>query len=420
MTIKTLTKLIGSGVALILIIVTVFLTFGINDAGQRTVIQYPNGTIKVKFTPGGYLSWFGKTTEYNDVITFDFDKNTNDEGATLDQQGISVRYQDGGTGTMYGIGRFALPNDEESMVKLHKEFRSHRGVAFKLIKAITEESNNLTAGLMTSEEAYAEKRGTSTDWSKQQLVSGKFKTKLEQRFTEDIETGKKVLKSIPVIDYGEDGLPKHHPSDLASYGITVTSYNVTDWDFEPKTLAQIAAKREATMAIITAKAQAEEAKQDAITAEAKGKAAVVKAQYEKEVEKEKAVVEAEQRKAVATIEAEQKVEVAAQAKLEATEKKLAAAEYKEEQILIGEGEAERKRLVLEADGALEQKLEAWTLVNSYYADAVAKQKWVPEIQFGTSGDGGDTNAANDLLQLLLANTAKDISLDMTIDSPKGQ
>ena len=51
------------------------------------------------------------------------------------------------------------------------------------------------------------------------------------------------------------------------------------------------------------------------------------------------------------------VEVASQSRLEAEQKKLAAAEYKQEQTLRGEGDAAYKRLVMKADGALQQKLE---------------------------------------------------------------
>ena len=89
------------------------------------------------------------------------------------------------------------------------------------------------------------------------------------------------------------------------------------------------------MAIITAKANAERARQDAITAEEQGKAAVMKAKYEKEVEKERAIVDAQKMKQVAVISAAQKVDVAEQTKLEAEQKKLAANEYKQEQVLRG-------------------------------------------------------------------------------------
>ncbi len=390
-----------------------FMAFGINNAGHRTVVQYPTGTLYVKFTPGIYPQWFGTTEVYNDVITFDYDKADSDVGSSIDQVGISVRYQDGGTGTVYGKARFSLPNDEDTMLHLHKAFRSNRGVSQKLIKTVTEEGMNLTAGLMSSEEAYAEKRSIYTQWASQQISKGKFQTKLEKIRTVDESTGKTVTKNVPVISYGENGLPVHLDSDLADYGIDVNGFQITDWDFEPKTLQQIATKREATMAIITAIANAERAKQDAITSEEQGKANVMTAKYEKEVVKEQAVVDAEREKQVAVISAEKSVEVARQQKLEAEQKKLAAAEYKEEQILRGEGDGAYKRLVIEADGALAQKLATYERVMGRFATAVEKQKWVPEIQMGDSHSDGGSNAMM-LIEMMGVKAAKDLSLDMSI------
>jgi len=407
----------------ILIVIAVFILipslFGINNAGQRTLVQYPTGTLVVQFDPGIYLKLFGKTTVYNDVITFDFDKSKSILDAGIDQKGIPVRYQDGGTGTIYGKARLNLPNDEVTMVTAHKAFRSNQGIAHKLIKTVTEESMNLTAGLMTSEEAYTEKRGTFTEWSRDQLQNGKYKTELKQMVLSEEATGKKIVRNIPVIAFSEQGFAIHLDSDLKTYGVSVSGYQITDWNFEAKTLNQISAKREATMAIITAKAQAEQAKQEAITAEEKGKAAVIKAKFEKEVEKQRAVTDAEKKKEVAVISASQKVEVAMQAKLEAEQKKLAAYEYKKEQVLRGEGDAGYKRLVMNADGALAQKLEAWVKVNQRYAEAIGKQKWVPEIQMAGSA-AGKGNSANELLSLFLAKTAKDISLDMSVSKKKNR
>ncbi|MCA9363646.1 hypothetical protein KC727_00265 [Candidatus Kaiserbacteria bacterium] len=408
-------KLIVIGVVIVAILFSVPMLMGINDAGHRTMVQYPSGTLVTKFSPGVYPQWFGTPTEYVDVVTFDFDK-AESEDATIDQMGIPVRYQDGGTGTIYGKARFALPGDEVTMIKLHKDFRSNNGVAQKLIKSVVEEAMNLTAGLVTSEDAYAVKRGTFIDWAHQQISGGKFMTKLSEVYQEEEGTGKRVLKSIPVIDYGEDGLPKSYPSDLNTYGIKLVGFQITDWDFEPKTLEQIATKRKATMAIITAKAEAEQAKQEAITAEEKGKANVMTAKYEKEVEKEKAVVDAQKEKEVAIIAAQQLVGVAEQQKLEAEQKKLAAAEYKQEQVLRGEGDGEYKRLVLEADGALQQKLDAYVTVMGRFAAEFGKQKWVPEVQMaqGSSDGAAGGNEAANLINLLTAKTLSDLGLDMTV------
>jgi hypothetical protein len=52
---------------------------------------------------------FGTSETYNDVITFDYDKEDSDVGSSINQVGISVRYQDGGTGMVYGKARFSLP-----------------------------------------------------------------------------------------------------------------------------------------------------------------------------------------------------------------------------------------------------------------------------------------------------------------------
>jgi hypothetical protein len=406
-------KLIAIILAILAIVVIIPFMFGVNDAGKRTVVQWPNGKLFVKFTPGVYLEFFGTHEEYNDVITFDFDKEKAEGSeATIDQQGIAVRYQDGGTGTVFGKARFSLPVDEPTMLKLHKEFRSNVGVAQKLIKSVTEEGENLTAGLMTSEDAYATKRGIFTQWSQEQIARGKFQTELKTVTETDEVTGKKLEKVIPQIKYGDDGRPLQFESDLKAYGIAVSGYQVTDWGFEPKTLTQIATKREATMAIITAKANAERAKQDTITAEEQGKADVMKAQYEKEVEKKRAVVVAEQEKEVAEIAAAQKVAVAAQELLEAKQKRLAAAEYKQEQILRGEGDAAYKKLVIEADGALAQKLATYETVMARFAEEFGKQKWVPEVMMGDSGKGG--NAAADFIGLLTIKAANDLGLDMSV------
>lgn len=387
--------------------------FGINDAGDRTVIQYPTGTLYVRFEPGIYMLWFGRETKYRDVLTYDFDKvNANGE-ATIDEAGIPVRYQDGGIGTIYGKVRFNLPSVEIDMLKLHKAFRSNTGVAQKLLKPVTQESQNLTAGLMTSEAAYAEKRGTFIEWSRDQLTNGKYQTRLDVTVEEDESTGKKIERAIPVISFGDDGQPKHVSSDLLVYGIEISGYQITDWDFEKKTLEQISAKREATMAIITAKANAERARQESITAEEQGKANVMKARYEKEVEKQKSVVDAERKKEIAVIEGAQKVDVAKQARMEAEQRKLAAVEYKQEQIFRGEGDAAYKRKVMEADGALAQKLDAFIRINERYAQAIEKQKWVPEVMMGGNG-GASGSAANDLVNLFMTKAARDLSLDMSL------
>lgn len=413
---KVLMRLVLPAILFIVFLFVMPFLIGINDGGMRTVIQYPSGGMHVKFSPGVYFQAFGKVTEYTDVATYDFDEDIAATGATVDQKGIKVRFQDGGIGTIFGKARFNLPNDEDMMINIHKSFRSNNGLGYKLLKSVTEEAMTLTAGLMTSEDAYATKRGIFSEYAREQIEKGKFATELVETVIED-ETGKATSTMIPVIRKTKDtNLAIHLDSDFKKYGISVDGFQLNNPDFEGSTLKQISAKREATMAIITAKANAERAKQDAITAEEQGRANVITAQYEKEVEKKKAIVVAEQDKEVAKLAAEKLVEIAKQSKFEATEKKLAAVEYKQEQTLRGEGDGAYKRIVMEADGALAQKLNTYERVMSAFATEFAKQKWVPEIQMGSDAKGG--NSAADLISLLTAKTVKDLDLDMSNKSKK--
>ncbi len=434
-------QMLGGGLTLkigafVLAGVVAFMLTGVNDANQRTVVQYPNGTLSVKFHAGVYLKAFGRTTAYNNVLTFDFDREENEVASTIDQTGISVLYQDGGSGTVYGKVRFKLPDDEESMIRVHKDFRSPAGLAHKLLKGLTEEVMNNTASLVSSEDSYAVERGTFSKRAKAQLVHGIYKTHTEQitttedeskQFCVDVKSTelsdeqrsecrqvRRIKKSIPVVSTNNKNQPLTYESDLSQYNISISGFQMLKPDYEPSTMAQISEKRKQTMLIITSKANAERAKQDALTSKSQGEANVVKARYAEEVIKEKAVVVAQRESQVALINAKRKVDVAEQAKNEAEQRALQALEYKKEQISIGEGEAERDRLKIEADGALKQKLQAYRDVNAMYAEAMGKHRLVPDINIGGGKDGAGADKVANLIDMMMIKNAKAISLDMSL------
>lgn len=196
-------------------------------------------------------------------------------------------------------------------------------------------------------------------------------------------------------------------------GISFDAFRITAVKYPQVVESQIEAQRKAIMEVETARANAKKAEQDAKTIEMKGKADVMQSKYEKEQEKVKAIVEAQQQKEVAELHAAKELAVA---KL----MKMAAKEEKERQILLGQGESERKKLVMNADGALAQKLEAWKEVNSYYAKAMKdyKGQWVPNVVMSGSQRGQNVNAAQSLLDLFMVKTARDLSLDMAVPSGK--
>lgn len=395
-------------------------TVGINDGGYRTVIQTPNGTIWVKFSEGWYFDFGGKVTTYTNIITQEFD---GDKG----QPAIDVRYQDGGTGQVFGVARISLPNSEAAMLKVHREFLGVEGIREKIFKPTLEEAMVLTAGLMTSEEAYAEKRNDFANWAKEQFKKGKYVTKLERKTVivepEELDVAGKVIKkavtrkkNVPIIDMST-GMAQHMPSDLAYYSIGVSGFVVNDWDFETKTLTQIDTKRAAEMAIITSRADTAKAKQRKLQAEAEGETDVATAKYAQEVIKAEQVVIAEREQEVAVINAEREVLVNKQNYLAQVEDVKAAKEEAKAITARTTAQAAAKKRLIEADGALAVKLAAYVEVNSTYAKEFGKRKWVPEFVMGSSSTGGvSTNGtgATDLIQLLTAKTAKDIQLDLTM------
>jgi len=79
-------------------------------------------------------------------------------------------------------------------------------------------------------------------------------------------------------------------------------------------------------------------------------------------------------------------------------------------ILEGMGEAEKRKLIMSADGALEKKLEAYKAVQQMWADAFAKYQGniVPTTQMG---GGSSVNGATSFMELMTAKAARDLALD---------
>jgi hypothetical protein len=90
------------------------------------------------------------------------------------------------------------------------------------------------------------------------------------------------------------------------------------------------------------------------------------------------------------------------------------AQNKQALILKGEGESAYKRQIINADGALTQKLETFqaTVVGSF--EALSKQRMVPDIVMGGNGSANGVSNVTALIDMLMAKTAKDLQLDLTI------
>lgn len=399
---KTQLGLILGGGSIFLLLIILMFSISSNDGGYRTVVQWPSGEMEVKFEEGWFIAPFAKETKWGNVISYDM------------ENGISVRYQDGGQGTIDGTVRAQLPTDEASMLKIHREFLSEEGLVNKLFIPEIRQALNQTAGLLTSEEAYAEKRSYIADWAEAIMEKGRFVTRVEQK--EVVMTdGTKQRKNVPVIAE-KDGQPRHQGSPFKDYGLSVSGFQVTNIDFEPATQTQINSKRDAEMGSITARANADQALWQTKEVIAKGEKSVAETRYNQLKEKEREIVLAEQRKEVAVMAAVQQREVNEQNLQAAKVDAQTAAEQAKATLTRAEAEAKAKRLVQEADGNINLKMQTMKEIHGMWSNAYAnrKQADVPSVVMGQSGQ--TSSNASSFMQMMEAKLARELAADVKVSN----
>lgn len=379
------------------ILVVVFLIFSGKmvenvDNGEIVVIQGVTGNMFVYDQPGPVVQNFGTATHYKKSNQFWFSKDK-EEGSDADQS-IKVRFNDGGHANISGSVRWNMPVDHAAILKLHTDFASQSAVEQQLIKQTLTKAIYMTGPVMSSQESYASKRNDLISYIEDQAAEGVYKTySHEVKIKDELSAAEKTVTVVTVME--KDGKQlRQEVSPLKKYSIAISGLAINSIDYDKTVEVQIQTQQSATMQVQTAMANSKKAEQDAITTELQGKAAATKARWEIEVLKSKAVTQAEADLAVQDLATKQ-------AKL-----------YKEQQILEGEGDAAKQRLIMQANGALDQKLDAYIKVQKFWADAFAncKQPLVPQIQTGgnTSGSNGALNFAD----LMSMKAAKDLALDM--------
>lgn len=389
------------------------------DAGEICIVQYPSGTLKVYAQPGYQWRFFGDYKRYKKSFQFWFSAK-GDQGKAGDES-IKCRFNEGGHAQISGSVRIDLPTDDKSMIAIHTKYGNQFAVEHEMVRTCIEKSVYMSGPLMSSQESSAEKRPLLLTYIEDQASNGVYDNKVHDQKVPDPITGE--MKTISVVEILTDtkGVPlRTEDSPLKQFSVKMYALSINEVKYDDNVEAQIQKQQKAKMDVQIAIAQAKTAEQDALTAEKKGQAAAAVAKWEQEVEKAKEVTKAEKEQQVAKIAAEKEAtvaKIAAERDLAvATLAKQAADQTKMKDIALGEGESTRMKLVMAANGALEQKLKTYSEVNSIYAKALGdfRGNLVPTVVMsGGSGQGGQTSALN-LIDLLMAKTAKDLSLDFTM------
>lgn len=354
------------------------------DANEIMVVQDPiDGELHFHVTAGIKSQMFGTVTTYEKRRHYEFSQ--------------SIRFNDAGKATLDGSVQWEMPLDVENLTLLHTKYGSPDAIEKQLVAKSVTKGVYMTGPLMSSRESYAEKRTDVLRFVQDQLENGVYVTEQRTVKTTDLITGQEKTITLATIVVGKDGAPqRQETSALTEFGISTFNFTIDRTVYEDRVQTQIAKQQELNMEVQTAIAASKKAEQERLTAEQQGRANVMTAKYEKEVEKERAIVTATQRLEVAKLD------------------KLSAEQEKQRQILLGQGEATRKKLVMSADGALKQKLDTMLEINKFYAKAISEYKgaWVPSVVMGTNGKNSASHqGALDLVNLLTVKTAKDLALD---------
>lgn len=375
-----------------------------------------SGTMSVHFDEGWFGQWFGHLFEYPNSDTFYFSAEE-DEGGDKDDA-ITVTFKNGSFGHVSGSVRMTYPRSEAAVIELHRRYRSHRGVREDLVRTEMRKLINMTASLMSPEAAMTQK-GLFQQMFVDQVHNGQYQTEASVERFEDPITKEISYKDVVKIKYDkETGKPMRLEDPFQKWGLQMSQEVVQKIEPDVKTQEMIAQRRDAEMKVMVAKADVEKARQEEQKVIAEGKKDVAKKEYAALQEKMQAVVNAQRAKEVAEIDAKQKLEVAKLAKDAAEVDKQKAEFEKQAAILRGQGEAEARKVIMEADGALDRKLQTYEKVMATFANAYA-QRQVPAIVSGYSGEGGDTDSGTlGFIDLLKIKFAKDLALDIGMTSGK--
>lgn len=367
------------------------------DANEIMVIQDPiDGELHVFTEPGIYAQLFGKVTKYPRRAIYQFDPSSETPSPK------KLRFNDGGHADLSGSVSWEMPLAPEAIIKIHRTFGNMQGVELQAVAKMIDAAVYLSGPLMSSTESSGERRSELVQYIDDQAENGVYVTRVVETRTVDPLTNESRTTLRTDIVKDEAGLPKRQQgSMLADFSIQLMPLSITSLDYDDVVEKQIKTRQDAITSVQIAQANARRAEQDAITVAKQGEADAAQAKWTQEVIKAKAVTEAEQKLKVAELAA------------------LEAAQWKREQVLRGEGEGERKRLVMAANGALDQKLEAYVKVQEAYAQAMGQYKgnWVPGVVMaGTNGQ--NSNGASALIDMLSAKTARDLNIDLTVQSNK--
>ncbi len=335
--------------------------------------------------------------------------------------------------------RFQLPEVEEDFLRLARQFRTPENLLRTELIPAFQETLGATASLVSAENYFSGGRNEFNTEFQNQMQGGIYNVRRKEETrnvrrrsgsanaalgTEQQEFGDDqqiVFVVEKILD--ENGQPVRKPQNFNKFSIQVVSARVTNVQPNERFRSRMEQKQDAAAARAVAREQRVQEEEQRLLAITRGEREVAERQAAAKVEQIQLTTEAETKKQLAVTEANQRKERAAidrdtaeirleQARIDAESRQVSA-----------DAAAYEKKAIIEADNALQQKLDAYVTSQKYWAEAFSKRQ-VPKQVFGMgsggSGKAGSDNDIQDFLNLMTMRAARDLSVDPSIGAPVQQ
>lgn len=404
------------------------------EPGMSYLVQYPWGLQKGVLTPGFHGRIFGEVIPFKKFLTIAFvDKKQKDAPFSGVAPAQEIRFHDSVTANVKMTARFELPSNPEQFLPMAVAYRSQDNLTYSTLIPTMQEAMRNSGRMYAAQEYISGKGGDFENAVLDQIRNGIFLLDIKE---EKAYQGRQAIteKDARTIQQdqtmrvyvrkrlGPDGQELRKDAGenpLKKFGITLIQANVQDVDPDPGFKKKLLEQREAAaqVAIERQNARKEEERKKRIIAQGEAEKA------EKRIELEKAQIErviaAETKAKEAQQEQVRRVTMAETLKKESMVEKerkeieLQTARLEAERIeTLAEAESNKRRKLMEADNALEKRLEAFVEISRAYAKALNNKQLVPGVVISGSGDGKQPNAT-DLISLLTAKAASDLGVAVT-------
>ncbi|MFT5165409.1 MAG: regulator of protease activity HflC (stomatin/prohibitin superfamily) [Saprospiraceae bacterium] len=292
--------LFSVGVIIIMVALLSLNPFSTNESGYRQQVRTLSGTEYVRFEPGFYFSgFFSAVTSYPDVITVQYGAEDEEgDDVTFFAPPHGVRFNGGDNARIGHTVKWDLPDDEESMLGIHRHYRSHKRLASTTLSQYQKETAGYATQMLDSETHYSGGQSQLKEFFQDQLRNGQVLLDKKQKVLTDSIT----MVAITVIEVkprkDKDGNSIRTPSDIQKYNITPSFVSIDHVKYDDLIEEKLKAKIESATIKSISEQKLITAQQEALTAVEDGKKQLAQVTATKEAEKLEAVIEAEKQTAI--------------------------------------------------------------------------------------------------------------------------